>query len=161
MLILASLINSGKQLQTEWHCGSVCTFNGLCIFWLSATAENKNKLQTACRWEFVRLCIHIEIGRQAVIFSPHSCFYLIMSGHWYWRLLLPQSVNNDLAAVAVRRCQAFDEHSGRSQVALWLLPFYWHPITYTCDFKIYLISHEWTWSGSGIIATHIIISFIL
>lgn len=47
----------------------------------------------------------------AVLFFSPSCFYLIMSGLWYWLVLLLQSVNNDLAAAAAGCCcQAFDKH---------------------------------------------------
>lgn len=42
-----------------------------------------------------------------------------MSGSWFWLALLPQSVNNDLAAaVAGCCCQAFDKHSPRSRITL-------------------------------------------
>ncbi len=58
-----------------------------------------------------------------------SCFYLIMSGLWYWLVFLPQSVNNDLAAAAAGCCcQAFDKHSCRSHITPWLASFHRLPV---------------------------------
>lgn len=84
-------------------------------------------------------------------FNFYSSFYLTESGHWYWLAFLPQSVNNDLAAADVGpRCQACDKHSCRSHIATWLSYFYWLPLKYRFDFKVFFISHTAPWSGADI-----------
>lgn len=83
------------------------------------------------------------------------CFYLIMSGLWCWLVLLPQSVNNDLAAAAAGCCcQAFDKHSlAGAHITPWLASFHWLPVKYRFDFKIFSISQKVMWSGSDLTVT--------
>lgn len=113
--------------------------------------------------EWLALCVYVSFKNKlsadenlwtanlSSFFYFYSSFYLTESGHWYWLAFLRQSVNNDLAAADVGpRCQACDKHSCGSHIATWLSYFYWLPLKYRFDFKVFFISHTTPWSGADI-----------
>lgn len=128
-LIWVSLIILLITESTEWQLsGSSSSIPILYIYVTGRPCE----LETLGETLFVCLCFHPAMDKQPVqlfLFFFPSCFYLIVSGLLYWLVLLPQSVNNDLAAAAAGCCcQAFDKHSCRSHITPWLASFHWLPV---------------------------------
>lgn len=95
-------------------------------------------------------------------FLSHSCFYLITSGLLCWPVLLPQSVNNDLATAAAGGscCQPFDKHSLRSHITPWPASYQWLPEKYRSHFVHLFISLLFlmplhlgaVWSAGGLVS---------
>lgn len=121
------------------------TLNILCIHvdfgslshWQTTTPGELETLN----WIHVRICLSVYVfstcdGLETCqsFYFFRSCFYLCMSGLWYWLVFLPQSVNNDLAAAAAGCCcQAFEKRSRRSHITSWLASFQWLPVKYRFD----------------------------